>query len=174
VEHTSIPPRQPIGDTVSGDVIEQDGTAILLTTPLEAPAGSKRLANGQLTIRYGIRYLEKPFRSIVPGLIALDYGDILTGEAAWEFLHKRSNLHPRADVFGYRNDGEDDMIVVKWLDLAAPLDILVYTSDDATMPVATASAVICNADTTLPPRVTEYAPCYESIAAWESERESNP
>ena len=66
-----------------------------------------------MIVRYGVRFLGKPHLSVVPGLVAIDYGEMLIGEEAWIFLTKRSNLYPRAEVFGYRNDGHDDMITVK-------------------------------------------------------------
>src|SRR5688572_2653366 len=101
-----LPERSPVSDEFSGVLIEIDGQQLLAP---ELPDDEVPfLLGGTLLIRYGLRYLEKPHLSIVPGLLALDYGDMLTGEEAWDFIQKRSNLHPRADVFGYRNDGVDD------------------------------------------------------------------
>jgi hypothetical protein len=124
---------------------------------------------GAMVVRYGVRYLGKPHLSIVPGLIALDYGEMLTGEAAWEFLTRRSNLYPRAEVFGYRNDGRDEMITVKNLDLVLPVEVLVYENSSAVMPMARPLALIAddNERTTLPPRLLEYLPCYPTVTAWQ-------
>jgi hypothetical protein len=102
----------------------------------------------------------------VPGLVALDYGHMLTGEDAWNFLLKRSVVFPRADVLGYRNDGADDMIVVKQLDLAEPIDVYVYPGATATIPVAHPTSLIAPADAQVAPRLLEYLPRYDTIDDW--------
>jgi len=66
---------------------------------LQAIDGTPTVHSGTFTIRYGLRFLGKPHLSIVPGLVALDYGDMLVGAEAWEFITRRSNLHPRAESF---------------------------------------------------------------------------
>lgn len=160
----AIPERQPIGDTFNG-VVLQIGEAQALA--LTASVGASILINGSLVVRYAIRYLGKPHLSIVPGLVALDYGDMLTGEDAWKFLLKRSTLYPRADVLGYRNDGADDMVVVKHLDLAQPVDVYVYADSSATIPSAHPTALIAPAEVELPTRLLEYLPRYDSIEDWQ-------
>lgn len=164
-----IPPRQPIADRVSGAILTApDGrTALCLPTPDGTPPRD-------LVVRYGVRFLGKPFLSIVPGLIALEYGDFLTGEEAWDFVTKRSNLYPRAEIFGYRNDGRDEMMYVKNLDLAAGIDVLAYADDAATVPLARPTALIvadayaaADADTdVLPARLLAYLPRLATPAAW--------
>ncbi|MBZ0293075.1 MAG: hypothetical protein K8L99_10975 [Anaerolineae bacterium] len=162
----TIPERQPIADSFHGYALKhQDGTPFLAREVLAETI----LASGTLIVRYAIQYLGKPHWSIVPGLIALDYGDMLTGEDAWEFLLNRSNLHPRADVLGYRNDGEDEMITVKRLDLAQPVQVLVYADAQATIPCAQPAAVI-TAENDLPPHLLEYLPRYSTLAEWETAR----
>lgn len=158
----SIPEREPIRDIFDGFLLKID-TFYLLS--VEAAATAEVIAKGTLTVRYGVRFLGKPHLAIVPGLIALDYGEMLTGEAAWEFLFKRSNLYPRADVLGYRNDGQDEMIVVKRLDLTEPLMVLIYDHSDAIHPLAETSALIGPSEH-FPPRLVEYLPCFMSIAEW--------
>src|SRR5690606_14676817 len=134
-----IPERQPISDSFRGHVLKVEGTPLLLREALQA---GELLATGDLTVRYAVGYLGKPHLAIVPGLIALDYGEMLTGEEAWEFLLKRSNLYPRADVVGYRNDGEDDMIAVKFLDIDQPVQALVYADPQAVRPIARPVALV--------------------------------
>lgn len=167
----AIPERAPLADRLTGLLLRVDDAALLATTP---QAEGELLHSGPLVVRYGLRYLEKPFLSVVPGLVALDYGDLLTGEDAWDFLLKRSHLHPRADVFGYRNDGVDEMIVLKRLDLALTPEVLVYADDAATVPLASVAALIASAAETvtdgdspaLPARLLAYLPRYDSLAAW--------
>jgi hypothetical protein len=159
----AIPERQPIGDTFSG-VVLQIGERQALA--LAAQPGAPVVASGNLIVRYAIRYLGKPHLSIVPGLVALDYGDMLTGEEAWNFLFKRSVLYPRADVLGYRNDGVDEMVVVKQLDLAEPVDVYVYPEATATTPSAHPTALIAPDDAEVAPRLREYLPRYDAIEDW--------
>lgn len=165
-----IPERDPVGYAFTGSLIQVQGFDLLTLNPTE---DVQVIATGELTIRYGIRYLGKPHLSIVPGIVALDYGDMLTGEEAWNFLFNKSNLHPRADVVGYRHDGQDEMIVVKALDLAMSPAVLVYPDDKATTPIGNVEALIAtqtaidNAD--LPPNLLKYLTHYETIANWQAE-----
>lgn len=165
---TDIPERQPIRDEIEGFVVDINGIQAFM---LEIADELDVIASGQFIVRYGVQFLGKPQLSIVPGLIALDYGEMLTGEEAWDFLWNRSNLHPRADVFGYRNDGEDDMIVIKWLDVDQSAHVLFYDTENATKPVASPQIMIASDDDGLPQRFTQHLPRYDSIAKWQAELE---
>lgn len=160
-----IPERQPIGDPFTGAVIQAGNAQALALTVLD---GVDVLYDGAMIIRYGVRFLGKPHLSVVPGLVVVDYGDMLTGEEAWRFLTRRSNLYPRAEVFGYRNDGRDEMMMVKNLDLALPAEVLVYADAAASTPIAKPKALIASDDAKnmLPPRLLENLPHFPSIAAW--------
>jgi hypothetical protein len=94
---------------------------------------------------------------------------MLTGEEAWTFLTKRSNLYPRAEIFGYRNDGRDEMITVKNLDLALPNEVLVFSDEAAITPTAKPTALIASDDQAiaLPPRLLESLPRYTASAEWQ-------
>jgi hypothetical protein len=164
----NIPERQPLGDPFVGSAIQIDGMQALALVDLQRV---EILHSGDMIVRYGVRYLGKPHLSVVPGLIAVDYGEMLTGEAAWEFLTKRSNLYPRAEVFGYRNDGRDEMITIKNLDLVQPIEVLVFADKTATSPVAKPTALIAGESDTnsLPPRLLQYLPRYDSVAAWQAQ-----
>ena len=175
-----IPDRLPIGDSVQGALLRQN-TAYLLTLSADFEDTEQNtiplVKQGNFTIRYGIAYLGKPHLAIVPGLLALDYGEILNGEEAFDFILKKSNLYPRADVIGYRNDGIDDMIVLKWLDLAVPLHVLVYADAESSVPLAQINSVIVPQDaateSNLPDRLRENTTQYETIAAWRQEQNNS-
>jgi hypothetical protein len=162
----AIPPRQPITDHVDGAII---GIGGLQALTLRALAPDDALINGALTVRYAVRYLGKPHLSIVPGLVAIDYGDMLVAEEAWDFILNRSNLYPRAEVFGYRNDGADEMMYVKHLDLVQPVEVLVYRTDSDTKPAARPIALIAPDDSLsgIPPRLLQYLPRYATLADWQ-------
>jgi len=163
-----IPEREPIGDAFQGMVIKTNEHLLLADTRIEAQEQVAIVHKGAFVVRYGIVYLGKPQYCIVPGLLALDYGAFLTGETAWEFLFNKSNLYPRADVLGYRNDGADDMIVVKELDLMYPIQLLVYASKNASKPLAQTRIVISQQPEELPARLAQYGDIHESIAAWQA------
>lgn len=159
-----IPPRQPIGDIFEGVLVKIGDDYLLARTEL---AGGETVRAETFTVRYGVVYLIEAMYSIVPGLIALDYGDFLTGAEAWHFLFKKSNLHPRADVLGYRNDGEDDMVPIKRLDLEHPVDVMVYADGEATTPLATVKALITPSPDNIAERLLEYLPQYPTLEAWQ-------
>jgi hypothetical protein len=146
-------------------VLQFDGAFVLARS--EYP-GSEVITSGDLLIRYGVEILGKPHLSIVPGLVALDYGDMLTGEDAWHFLLKGSHLHPRADVIGYRSDGVDDMTVIKALDLAQPVHVLAYENAESIRPIARVSAIIADNREGIPPRLLAYLPDYPTITEWQA------
>jgi hypothetical protein len=98
----------------------------------------------------------------------LDYGEMLTGEAAWDFLIRRSNLYPRSEVAGYRNDGRDDMVFIRQLDLAQPVEVLAYANTLAVTPIARPGALIAADTANLPARLLDYLPCYATVAEWEA------
>ena len=133
----------PSAERVSGVVTELDGQALL--SPAEMPAGNV-IARGQLILRYGITFLGKPHLSIVPNLVVADYGELLNGEEAWEFLMTSAHLYPRADVCGFLNDGSDDMVALKQLDFDYPFDVFVYRGISRMIfPLAALSALIADA-----------------------------
>ncbi len=158
-----IPPREPIGDLFEGVLLRYATANLLAPAPLH---DTEVIFEGPLTVRYGIRYLEKLNRSIVPGLVAVDYGDFFTGAEMWEFIQTRHNMFPRAEVLGYRSDGEDDMVALKWLDFDAPRVILAYDAPDATQPLATVHALIASVTVDVPQRLLDYLPRYDTLADW--------
>lgn len=168
---TDIPERDPVGDTLTGSLLQAEQTYLLAPKPLP---NTEVIASGELIARYGLRYLGRPHLAVVPGLIALDYGAMFTGEEAYEFVLKKSNLYPRSEVIGYRSDGVDEMIVFKMLDLALTPMVLVYPDATATTPLAAAEALIATEQqaTTLPARVTEYLPRYDTLAQWQADDDS--
>lgn len=163
-----IPARAPIGDLFHGALIRIDQDTLLIDP---APASFTPLYQGTITLRYGVRFLGKPHLAIVPGLLALDYGDFLTGEDAWTFILKKSNLYPRADVVGYLQDGTDEMLPVKKLDLALPIMVLAYPDDQATRPIAQPQALIAADTSAIAPRLLDYLPHFPTIADWQAQRD---
>ncbi|MBC7811137.1 MAG: hypothetical protein H7175_08325 [Burkholderiales bacterium] len=162
-----IPERAPLGDPFIGAVLQLEGGQQALAQTADR-AGADVIVSDAFIVRYGVPYLGKPHLSIVPGMLVLDYGDIFTGEAAWDFLYNRSNLYPRAEVFGYRSDGRDDMIIIRSLDLALPVEVFVYPDEKATTPSAHPKALIATSEAGLPPRLLKYLPRFETVTHWKA------
>jgi hypothetical protein len=161
-----IPERNPIGDLFTGFAIAVDGREALA---VNFQPEAEIIARGNFVVRYGLRYLGKPFLSVVPGLVALDYGDFLTGEEAWDFLLKGSNLYPRSEVIGYRNDGRDEMIVIKALDMSLAPEVLAYHLDTGSrIPNAKPTALIAPPVVGIPARIREFLPCFANLTEWRS------
>lgn len=155
--------RQPIAEQVAGVVTRIGDGALLSSRKLSA---GEEVAQGDLILRYGITYLGKPQLSIVPDLVVADYGELLQGEAAWEFLMERGHLYPRADVCGRRSDGQDDMVAVKQLDLDYPCDVFVYSDIMESKPLARVSALIAADRAKFPGRLVRHVAVYASLDQW--------
>lgn len=163
---SAIPDRKPIGDLFTGHIIQVDDVQLIATT---YHPEANTLASGTFVVRYGLRFLGKLHISIVPDMLILDYGEILTGENAWEFLHKQSNRYPRSEVIGYRNDGTDDMALIRALDMAVAPEVLVYDIPNAIKPVAKPTVLIAPNTDNFPARLLSYLPHYASLAQWQAE-----
>jgi len=169
----TIPERDPVSDTITGSLVRLDGTMLLIIDDPNLPEEADVHRSGGLLVRYGFPYLGKPHRSVVLGLLALDYGEMLTGEQAFKTLRTQYTRYPRADVIGYRNDGVDEMTVAKNLDLALPLHILIYADEQATTPIARADVLIATDEsiTTLPDRLHTQLPLFDTIATWQAQKD---
>lgn len=155
---TVIPPRAPVGDPFAGCLSRIDDRCILSADPVP---GADVVARSVI-LRYGARFLEKPVVSIVPGLIALERGELMTGMEAWDFLLHSSQLFPRTEVYGYRDDGTDDMRLVRTLDFAITPKVLAYADEAATVPLAEVHALIGDA-AGVPALAREYLPVYGTL-----------
>ncbi len=161
----TIPPRNPIADAWSGVVLRSDETDFV-SAGVQSGGDAQVVAQGQFVVRYGLRILGKHWLSIVPGLVAVDYGTFLTGEEAWDFLLKKSNLYPRSEIFGYRDNGVEDQMFLRQLDIALPPQVLLYADASASNPLAKPAAWIGAPDDTLPERMRAYLPIFPTLDAW--------
>lgn len=161
-----IPERKPISDVFTGLIVHVAGHDVLMLALTDADDVDASITHeGTFFVRYGLIYLQEA-HSMVPELIALDYGDMLAGEEAWDFILNRSNLYPRADVVGYRDDGTDDMVVLKKLDIMHPVEVLVYADDASRTPLAKVTGLIAADTSHLPERLLRHLPQYDTLAAF--------
>lgn len=163
----AMPERKPIADEYAGVIVKLGDTPLLASEELES---SETIARGTFIIRYGIRFLGKPHISIVPNLVVLDYGDMLTGDDAWDFLVNDSNLHPRADVLGYRHDGQDEMLMVRDLDFAIPYAVFAYAHAEDRLPIVELKALITLQADGIPERILKFLPHYDTLTDWQQAR----
>lgn len=168
-----IPDRQPIHDVFNGVIFQVQNASKTQTWGFlsSTPPSEIDYQQGEFVIRYGVRYLGKPHISIVPGLVASDYGDMMVGDMAWEFIYKKGLAFPRADILGYRHDGVDEMISMKFLDTVIPPHVLVYADTQATTPLMSVVALIAPVDSTptLPSRLLGYLPRFDHLEDWKLE-----
>ena len=68
---------------------------------------------------------------------------------------------------GYRNDGLDEQVFIKQLDVILDFDILVYADENATKPLAKIAAIITETKEGLPTRILNYCKIVPSIDAWQ-------
>lgn len=158
-----IPERQTIGDTFTGVVIKVEDYFLLSDALID---DYETTHEGTFTVRYAVVFLGKPHLSVVPALLALDYGEFKTGEDAWDFLLNKSNRYPRADVIGHNNNGKDTQVFVRELDLMYPFDILVYSDNNSTMPLCKIDAIISANQENIPERLAEYVNLFPAIKDW--------
>ncbi|MYD11395.1 MAG: hypothetical protein F4X02_15295 [Chloroflexi bacterium] len=159
----TLPERKPISDRLSALVTRLDDKALL--SPASLGAGEV-LARGDLILRYGVTFLGKPQLSIVPDLVVADYGELLVGEAMWQFLMKSAHRYPRADAFGLNRDGGEEMVALKQLDFDYPYDVFVYRQARDRKPLAKLSALIASKKAQYPHRLLAHLPRFDSVDAW--------
>jgi len=108
--------------------------------------GGERLSDivavsGGFVIRYAIPALVPPGALIIPGLFVAERGGILRGLEAWEYLHKRFQVHPRADVIGQTPNGQPAQFLVRELDFGVPVRVFAYADPPGNQPLAELKAL---------------------------------
>ncbi|MBK9123897.1 MAG: hypothetical protein IPM16_12385 [Chloroflexi bacterium] len=157
--HARPSPRATRTGRLPGAVIRHGGRFLLLAAP--SPDG-EALARS-VVIRYGVRYLEKHFLSLVPGLIALERGEMFTGRRA-RFRRQTQQRIPAPRSTATSSDGADEMKTVKWLDVAEPLMVLAYASATDASPVAVID-VLVGPEGAFSARMLAALPRYDSLDA---------
>lgn len=159
-----IPAPELVGDTLTGSLIRTDDGLVLALGSPPPGVSPERIARayGPLTVRYAIAYLQRE-AAIVPGLFASDLGEILVGREAWNFTLSQANLHARADILGLRDDGQEDQVVLKNLDLGRPITVLVYATPEDRLPLDRLDAFWASAGTEVPDLLAQNLPRLEQL-----------
>ena len=159
----ALPHREPINEHVNGLLSLVDEACVLSASAL---SGAATIAEGSLCLRYGIPYFQQSDVTIVPELLVLDRGEELSGEAAWQFLMRRSHLFPRADLLGFRSDGVEEMVTLKQLDFDSPYSVLAYAAPGDDAPLAAVAALIADDASGFPERLLLNLPRFDSLEDW--------
>jgi hypothetical protein len=160
-----LPPRQPVQDLLTGVVLRAFDRLFLASEP---HPDTELIASGSVAVRYGIVYLGRSYHAIMPELVVFDTGGGLSGEDAWRFLFEESNLFPRAEVIGFREDGEEDMVTVKTLDLMYPVRAFTFFPPDAPVNLGQLSALLGTFPEALPARLTNCLDAYPDLATYKA------
>jgi len=125
----------------------------------DAPADSNPI-RGEFVIRYAIPVLVPPGISLIPGLFVSERGEMLTGREAWDYLQKRFQLHPRADVIGSLPDGVPLQLLVRALDFGASMQAFIYRDPLPAAPLAALSLIVASDEmyAGLPDLLRRYVP----------------
>ncbi len=155
-----IPPPEYIGETVSGAVYDlPGGMALLIGQPPAALADHEPLLGGTVTVRYGIPMSTPPTDVVVPGLFVSEMGAALIGREAWDYMQRRFQMHPRADIIGLRMNGASAQVFLRELDWGAPVRVFVYDSAAARAPTAELKALVTGPEAPPPPELlAQYLP----------------
>jgi hypothetical protein len=129
------------------------------------------LHTGQMVVCYALPFLYER-DSLLPQLVVDDFRRMHHGRVALEFMIRRGDAFPRADVVGRRvSTGQRADLFLKQLDLAAPLEAYVYSHLDALLPLARLDMVVqvddaipdwsaLTDDEAVPSLLRQAVPCY--------------
>lgn len=130
-------------DELDGQIVRLDEEAAALI----AGAGRARLPGellytGRVIVVYGLSLLYKRGTLLVDWVYD-DFRREHRGKAALDFILRRGDLFPRADVGGWRAGmGSREELFLKQLDLAPGLQAVVYPASGGAAPLALLSAAV--------------------------------
>lgn len=129
------------------------GMTLLIGPAPAALAVHEPLLGGILTVRYGIPMITPPTDAVVPGLFVSEMGAALIGREAWDYMQRRFQMHPRADIIGLRMNGASAQVFLRELDWGAPVRVFVYDSVEARVPTAELKALVSGSEASPPPEL---------------------
>lgn len=135
---------------------EGDSGLILSLPPIYPPPQADLVCQGEVVLRYGIELLHSP-HCIIPAYFESENGAIRKGRAAWDFIWAKSQLYPRADVIGWRSDGQPLALLLKDLDLSEAVSIWAYADPHTPQPLGRIHRLDCLPETPLPELLARYA-----------------
>jgi hypothetical protein len=138
-----IPAPELIGEPIEGAVYSLPGGEVLVVGAVPAAlADYQPVMRGSLFVRYALPLLDPPDSAVIPGLFAAEKGGMLVGRAAWDYIQRQFQVHPRADVVGVDLQGNTAQVFLRELDLGAPVHVLIYDSPEAVAPAVEVTALL--------------------------------
>ncbi len=171
--------QPPPADTLDGCVIRlADRRVVLVMGDLPPALPGEVLHRGPVTIYYALALLyEQDY--LLPQWAYDDFRREYHGAAAVDFMLRRGDAFPRADVVGRRvSNGQRTELFLKQLDLGRGLLAFVYPHADAPQPLARLDAALwvdetahsCTplaaGDPRAPALLRQAVPCYVLPMAW--------
>ena len=96
--------------------------------------GARLIAQGALTLRLGVALYDRPFL-FTPSLVIDELGNVIEGEAAFDWLRANAYDLPRSEVFGIDARGREDQVFAREVDVESS-PIVIGGPDDAPVYVA--------------------------------------
>ncbi len=160
-----IPQPQYLHESLIGALYQLPSGVLLVTGNAPPTLASFTPTNtGTLIFRYGISYLIPPLDALVPGLFVSERGVALVGREAWDYMLTHCQIHPRADVIGFRTNSGDSQVFLRELDWGRPPRVLAYTTPESRMPIAEPQAVfVGEASPPLPEMLLKYLPAVTDL-----------
>ena len=151
---SGLPAQDYVTDYVTGTI---SGSHLYID--LDSPE-EPLLVQGRFALRYAIPVLVPPGTAIIPGLFVSERGQTMTGRECWDYLQKRFQLHPRADVLGITPEGAPVQFWVRTLDFGAAVQVWAYSDPPEKVPIVQLTVIYASdvAYTALPDLVKRYLP----------------
>jgi hypothetical protein len=131
-----IPDPVYVTEKVAGHVIDLGTKKLLVIGAIPSDlANYPALISGEIVIRYGIGTFVPMGDAVIPGLFAAEYGGMLVGREAWDYIQKNFQMHPRADVVGILLNGQKTQKFLRELDFGIPVRVFVYRNESETIPL---------------------------------------
>lgn len=131
------------GDAITGQVVWTGGERVALivgTAPGALPGDV--IHGGSLMLRYGLPFLYKRDNFLIEWVYD-DFRREYTGEAALDFIRRKGERFPRADVGGWLvSTGKPQELFLKQLDIAAGLQAFAYRGQSVDALIARIDTVV--------------------------------
>jgi hypothetical protein len=151
-----------VQDTISGTLWKTEVGIVLtmgdIVLSVEGGSEIKKLAEGELVMRYAIPYLGMSHLSVIPSTFVSERGAVLTGWTGWNFGVGNYQLYPRSEFYGLRSDGEKAQVYLRELDFGSDLRVFAYQKNEDRLPFAEVAYLLYSEDVTPPPFLDQSLP----------------
>lgn len=153
---------KPITLRVAGSLLEEDGRSALLISDFEP----ERDAEGLIALRFAL-ITRGPEEHIFPAFLLDDWGNEVRGRSLFTWAYEEGDRFPRAEIFGFEQDGRETQVFLRELELYARLPCYAYRSPEVPLPegVLLNAILLPQADVQAPQRIKPPADLQRPLAA---------